>query len=142
MSQEHESAEGISAGEARGESETTPTDSTEPKSGATASDEVDSILDELGDTPVPKRFSDDKDLNRIDREQDINLRRQSHQWVSTLVAFQLIASDALLFFYICLAAAGAFPFDAAVLKWWISGTVVQTIGMGYIVVRYLFHRDN
>lgn len=106
-------------------------------------EEVGSIIEGTRKAPlIEKTTASDQDLNRIDREQDIGLKRQSHQWVSSLVTFQLIAADILVFFYLSLASAKAVDFDSNVLKWWITGTVVETLGMGYIVVKYLFRRED
>lgn len=73
-----------------------------------------------------------------DARQDIELKQQVYQWVSAIVTLQIIASNIILFCYLAIASIGRLDFSPTVINWWISGTVVETLGLAFVIVRYLF----
>lgn len=78
------------------------------------------------------------DISVVDAAQDVGLKRQVYNWVSNLVIIQIIFSDLIFVGYLSGVSVGYFDFSADIFKWWIGGTVVETLGLALVIVKYLF----
>lgn len=77
-------------------------------------------------------------ISVVDAAQDVGLKRQVYNWVSNLVIIQILLSDLIFVGYLSGVSVGYFDFDADIFKWWIGGTVVETLGLALVIVKYLF----
>lgn len=78
------------------------------------------------------------DISVVDAAQDVGLKRQVYNWVSNLVIIQILFSDLIFVGYLSGVSVGFFDFSADIFKWWIGGSVVETLGLALVIVKYLF----
>ena len=79
-------------------------------------------------------------LDRLDREQDIHLKRMYARGLFFILGLQLVIADCLVYLYAGIGKGWDVPSD--VINVWLGATVVQLIGVVLVVTRYLFpHRD-
>ncbi len=81
-----------------------------------------------------------EDLDRARGEVDLRLKRSYGRWLLLLLAAQLIAANVLMFKYAAADAHNWAP-PPEVMQAWLAATVVELIGVVYVVVSHLFPRN-
>jgi hypothetical protein len=77
-------------------------------------------------------------LERLDREQDIKLKRRYARVLLWLLAGQLAVADGV---FIAYAQVGAhWRLSATVIDVWLGATLIEVVGIVLVVTRYLFPR--
>src|SRR5438094_208241 len=80
------------------------------------------------------------DLERARGEVNLGLKSSYGRWLLLLLAVQLVVADVLMFLYASRGEHWKVPGD--VMKAWLAATVVQLIGIVYVVVSHLFPKDS
>jgi len=77
-----------------------------------------------------------EDLDRRRGEVDLDLKESYGRWLLLLLAAQLVAANSLMFLYAWHGHDWVVP--EGVMKAWLASTVVELIGVVYVVVSHLF----
>ena len=87
----------------------------------------------------PRPVRSIKDLERASQELRLSQRRGYGWALLALLVIQLVAADTLMYLY-----AGKrewWNIPEGIMKAWLAATVVQLIGLVYVVVSHLFPKD-
>jgi hypothetical protein len=91
-----------------------------------------------GELQEIKELPSTAELERRDKEQDIELKRRYAHRLLWMMIGQLAVADAVFITYAW--AGQGWDVTAGVMQVWLGATVVQVIGVVLVVVRYLFPR--
>lgn len=86
--------------------------------------------------PKLRELKSSADLELEGQELDLRLKKRYGGWLLFLLAAQLIAADVLMFIYAWKGYDWKVP--DTVMQAWLGATVVQLIGVVYVVVTHLF----
>lgn len=81
------------------------------------------------------------DLTKTFAEQEHDLRERYANWILAILAIELFVADAV---FVCFAWIGEnWDLSSGVIEVWLGATVVQVVGIVFIVTRHLFpNRDD
>lgn len=81
-----------------------------------------------------------QDIQRADKRLDLQLKRQVAYFALVAVAGELLAANTVFILYAWLGRQWDVPTSA--IQVWLAATVVQVIGILYVIARYLFSNKN
>lgn len=97
----------------------------------------------IRETPKSEELPQDqrkKFLKNEDLSQDIQLKKLVAKVALGLMAAQILVADAVFVIYACFGMDWVIP-DSVILGW-LSATVVQVIGIVFVIASYLFPKRN
>jgi hypothetical protein len=82
-----------------------------------------------------------RQLEAADRRQDIELKKDYASWLKWLLTGQMIVANVVVVAYAHFGVDWQIP--APVISSWLAATVIEVLGVVYVVTRYLFpNRDS
>jgi hypothetical protein len=96
------------------------------------------VLDGLREVRPTSELTPWEQLKHADLQQDIMLRRRYARRMLQILGGELLFVNGLFFLYTWLGVHWKIP--EGTMQVWLSATVVQVVGIVYVVTRYLFPR--